>query len=84
MVERGAGMSIDSTLHVDKRIHTASFSYHRSLKIFTGKGKLTFPNSLFVPDRGAWPELSDGNGYPVTAREMTAKEKRRYRMWKDR
>jgi len=26
----------------------------------------------------------DGNGYPVTAREMTAKEKRRYRMWKDR
>jgi uncharacterized DUF497 family protein len=26
----------------------------------------------------------DGNGYPVTAREMTAKEKRRYRRWKDR
>ena len=26
----------------------------------------------------------DGNGYPVTAREMTAKEKRRYRKWKDR
>jgi uncharacterized DUF497 family protein len=24
----------------------------------------------------------DGNGYPVTAREMTAKEKRRYRKWK--
>jgi uncharacterized DUF497 family protein len=26
----------------------------------------------------------DGNGYPVTAREMTAKEKRRYRKWRDR
>jgi uncharacterized DUF497 family protein len=24
----------------------------------------------------------DGKGYPVTAREMTAKEKRRYRKWK--
>ena len=26
----------------------------------------------------------DGNGYPVTAREMTAKEKRRFRQWKNR
>jgi uncharacterized DUF497 family protein len=26
----------------------------------------------------------DGNGYPVTAREMTTKEKRRYRKWKGR
>jgi uncharacterized protein len=26
----------------------------------------------------------DGNGYPVTAREMTDKEKRRYRQWKNR
>jgi uncharacterized DUF497 family protein len=26
----------------------------------------------------------DGNGYPVTAREMTEKEKRRYRKWKGR
>ncbi len=26
----------------------------------------------------------DGNGYPVTAREMTASEKRRYLKWKDR
>ena len=26
----------------------------------------------------------DGKGYPVTAREMTAKEKRRYRKWKKR
>lgn len=26
----------------------------------------------------------DGNGYPVTARRMTANEKRRYRKWKDR
>ncbi len=25
----------------------------------------------------------DGNGYPVTAREMTASEKRHYRKWKD-
>jgi uncharacterized protein len=26
----------------------------------------------------------DGNGYPVTAREMTNKEKRRYRKWNPR
>jgi uncharacterized DUF497 family protein len=26
----------------------------------------------------------DGNGYPVTAREMTMKEKRHYRIWKTR
>jgi uncharacterized protein len=26
----------------------------------------------------------DGNGYPVTAREMTTKEKRRYRKWNGR
>jgi len=26
----------------------------------------------------------DGNGYPVTAREMTANEKQRYRRWKSR
>ncbi len=26
----------------------------------------------------------DGNGYPVTARTMTAKEKRRYRNWRNR
>jgi uncharacterized DUF497 family protein len=26
----------------------------------------------------------DGNGYPVTAREMTPKEKRQYRKWKNR
>jgi hypothetical protein len=26
----------------------------------------------------------DGKAYPVTAREMTAKEKRRYRKWKGR
>lgn len=26
----------------------------------------------------------DGKGYPITAREMTAKEKQRYRKWKDR
>ncbi len=25
----------------------------------------------------------DGNGYPVTARDMTATEKRRYRKWKN-
>lgn len=27
-------------------------------------------------------EFPDGNGYPVTAREMTDKEKRRFRQWK--
>jgi hypothetical protein len=26
-------------------------------------------------------QLPDGKGYPVTARPMTAKEKRRYRKW---
>jgi uncharacterized DUF497 family protein len=29
-------------------------------------------------------QFPDRNGYPVTAREMTAKEKRRYRKWRDR
>jgi len=29
-------------------------------------------------------QFPDGNGYPVTARTMTDKEKRRYRQWKDR
>ncbi|MSR32156.1 MAG: hypothetical protein EXR99_11675 [Gemmataceae bacterium] len=29
-------------------------------------------------------QFPDGNGYPVTAREMTGKEKHRYRKWKDR
>jgi uncharacterized DUF497 family protein len=29
-------------------------------------------------------QFPDGNGYPVTAREMTSKDKRRYRKWKSR
>jgi len=29
-------------------------------------------------------QFADGHGYPVTAREMTTKEKRRYRKWKKR
>jgi uncharacterized protein len=29
-------------------------------------------------------QFPDGNGYPVTARDMTTKEKRRYRKWRDR
>jgi uncharacterized DUF497 family protein len=29
-------------------------------------------------------QFPDARGYPVTAREMTAKEKRRYRKWKKR
>lgn len=29
-------------------------------------------------------QFPDGVGYPVTAREMTKKEKRRYRTWKER
>ncbi|HEX9002062.1 MAG TPA: BrnT family toxin [Blastocatellia bacterium] len=28
-------------------------------------------------------QFPDGNGYPVTARPMTDKEKRRYRQWKN-
>jgi uncharacterized protein len=28
--------------------------------------------------------LPDGKGYPITAREMTDKEKQRYRPWKNR
>jgi uncharacterized DUF497 family protein len=27
--------------------------------------------------------LPDGRGFPVTARPMTAKEKKRYKQWKD-
>ena len=29
-------------------------------------------------------QFPDGKGYPVTARSMTDKEKRRYRQWKNR
>jgi len=29
-------------------------------------------------------QFPDGKGYPVTARTMTAKERRRYRQWKNR
>jgi hypothetical protein len=29
-------------------------------------------------------QFPDGKGYPVTARPMTDKEKRRYRRWKER
>ncbi len=29
-------------------------------------------------------QFPDGNGYPVTARSMTIKEKHRYRKWKER
>lgn len=29
-------------------------------------------------------QLSEGRGFPVTARPMTLKEKRRYSRWKDR
>ncbi len=29
-------------------------------------------------------QFPDGNGYPVTARSMTIKEKLRYRKWKER
>jgi uncharacterized protein len=28
--------------------------------------------------------FSDGNGYPITARDMTPKEKKRFRKWRDR
>jgi hypothetical protein len=28
-------------------------------------------------------EFPDGNGFPVTARPMTAQEKRKYRKWRD-
>jgi hypothetical protein len=41
----------------------------------TGAGRYLFCVIIRFPD---------GNGYPVTAREMTAKEKRRYRKWKGR
>jgi uncharacterized DUF497 family protein len=41
----------------------------------TGAGRYLFCVVIRFPD---------GNGYPVTAREMTTKEKRRYRKWKGR
>jgi hypothetical protein len=41
----------------------------------TGAGRYLFCVVIAFPD---------GNGYPVTAREMTAREKRRYRQWRDR
>ena len=57
MVERGTGMSVDSSLHVNKRIHPALFLKQGSLRIFTGKRKLAFPGRLFIPDKGDWPDL---------------------------
>jgi len=27
------------------------------LRILTGKRKLAFPGALFIPDKGAWPDL---------------------------
>jgi uncharacterized protein len=41
----------------------------------TGAGRYLF--CVVIP-------FPDGNGYPVTAREMTSKEKRRFREWKNR
>lgn len=41
----------------------------------TGAGRCLFCVVIRFPD---------GNGYPVTARDMTTKEKRRYRKWKER
>ncbi len=41
----------------------------------TGEGRYLFCVVIQFPD---------GNGYPVTARSMTDKEKRRYRQWKNR
>ena len=41
----------------------------------TGAGRYLFCVVIRFPD---------GNVFPVTAREMTTKEKRRYRKWKDR
>ena len=29
-------------------------------------------------------QFPDGNGYPITAREMTGKEKSRFRKWRDK
>jgi hypothetical protein len=50
-------MSVVSTLEVNKRIHSASFSNQGWLRIFTGKLKLAFPDPLFIPDKGAWPRV---------------------------
>lgn len=41
----------------------------------TGAGRYLFCVVIAFPD---------GKGYPVTAREMTANEKRRYRRWRRR
>jgi hypothetical protein len=41
----------------------------------TGAGRYLFCVVIAFPD---------GKGYPVTARDMTAKEKRSYRKWKNR
>jgi hypothetical protein len=35
-------------------------------------------------EAGRGDPIPGGNGYPVTAREMTTNEKRRYRKWKNR
>lgn len=57
------------------------------------RGKATGPNPLYYvlgeTDAGralfcVVIEFPGGTGYPVTARDMTAKERRRYAAWKRR
>ena len=43
-------------------------------------GQTTHGRHLFV----VVIAFADGNGYPVTARSMTDKEKRRYQRWRNR
>jgi len=52
------------------------------------KGEILFTIYLGQTDAGRYLfcvviQFSDGRGYPVTARPMTDKEKRRYKQWRE-
>ena len=48
--------------------------------VYYVQGQTEAGRYLFCVDIG----FPDGNGYPVTARNMTTKEKAHYRKWKER
>ena len=72
-----------SPFHVPSPFHVRGFQRARSEgenPVYYVLGQTAAGRYLFC----VVIRFPDGNGYPVTAREMTASEKRRYRKGKDR
>jgi hypothetical protein len=60
MVERGAGISVDSTLYVNKRIPQACFLNQRVVESSHREAQIDMLDPLFIPDESAWPKLIHG------------------------